>query len=393
MRVRVKALGVLLFMASGPLLLFGCKDERAKKLPPPPNVTIVHPHQKEVTRYLEYTGTTAALESVDIRARVSGFLQKICFQPRAKVKTGELLFVIDPRQYQAQVDESKAKLDAQKASSKLAQTELQISQQLESKEAISALRLEKQAAQRDVAKADVELALADLEKAKLNLEWTQVTSPIDGRVSRNLIDVGNLVGAEQKTLLTTVVNDSSVYAYFNISELDALPLIRAHAKSPDAPLSEQKIPVYMALADETDFPHEGQVDFADTKIDSSTGTLQIRGIFPNPEGVLMPGMFVRVRVPIEKKMTWLVPEVAIQYDQGGAYVMTVSPENVVQQLRVRRGTVVEGMQVIEEGLSGKEMVIVAGLQRARAGAKVLPVTGTEQSSQPVTAGPEVKQNK
>jgi RND family efflux transporter MFP subunit len=351
-------------------------------------VTVVHPHQKEVTRYLEYTGTTAALESVDIRARVSGFLQKICFEPRAKVKAGELLFVIDPRQYQAQVDQSKAKVDAQKASSKLAQTELQISQQLESKEAISALRLEKQAAQRDVAKADVELAQADLEKAKLNLEWTQVTSPIDGRVSRNLIDVGNLVGAEQKTLLTTVVNDSSVYAYFNISELDALPIIRAKADKLDEALAKQKIPVYLGLADEKDFPHEGIVDFVDTKLDSSTGTIQLRGIFPNPDGLLMAGMFVRVRVPIEKKMTWLVPEAAIQYDQGGAYVMTVSPENVVRQLRVRRGTVIEGMQVIEEGLSGKEIVIVAGLQRSKPGLKVNPVTKKSDAAQP----PGDKQN-
>lgn len=380
MRFHVKIIGIIL-IAAGAFLLLGCKDDKAKKALPSPDVTVFQPQQKEVTRYLEYTGTTAALESVDIRARVSGFLQKISFEPRAKVKAGEPLFVIDPRQYQAEVDQSKAKLEAQKAQSKLAQTELQIAQQLESKEAISALKLEKKAAERDVAKADVDLAQANLEKAKLNLEWTHVTSPIDGRVSRNLVDAGNLVGAEQKTLLTTVVDDSSVYVYFNMSELDALPIMRTRAKHPTGSLKEQNIPVYMALADEADYPHEGHLDFADTKVDSSTGTIQVRGILPNSDGLLMAGMFVRVRVPIEKKMSWLVPEVAMQYDQGGSYVMTVSPENVVQQLRVKRGTAMDGMQVIEEGLSGKEMVIVAGLQRARPGTKVNPVKGAAGAPQ------------
>lgn len=392
MRAYAKVIGMLL-IAAGPFLFAGCKDDKAKRVLPPPNVTVVEPQQKEVTRYLEYTGTTAALESVDIRARVTGFLEKICFEPRAKVKAGQLLFVIDPRQYQAEVDQAKAQLDAKKATSKLAQTELQISQQLESKEAISALRLEKQAAERDVTKADVELAQANLEKAKLNLEWTHVTSPIDGRVSRNLIDVGNLVGAEQKTLLTTVVNDSSVYAYFNLSELDALPLMRNRAKRETGALNEEHIPVYMALADEKDYPHAGHLDFADTKVDPSTGTIQLRGIFPNPGGLIVGGMFVRVRVPIEKKMAWLVPEEAIQFDQGGSYVMTVSPDNVVHQVRVKRGTVENGMQVIEEGLTGKEMVIVAGLQRIRVGSKVNPMKGSEGIQQPSDANRETSRKK
>ena len=392
MRAYARIIGMLL-VAAGPLVWVGCKDDKTKKVLPPPNVTVVQPQQKEITNYLEYTGTTAALESVDIRARVSGFLQKICFVPRAKVTAGQLLFVIDPRQYQAEVDQAKAQLEAKKAASKLAQTELQISQQLESKEAISSLRLEKQAAARDVTKADVDLAQANLEKANLNLEWTQVTSPIEGRVSRNLVDAGNLVGAEQKTLLTTVVNDSSVYAYFNLSELDALPLMRNRAKRETGSMADEHIPVYLALADERDFPHKGHIDFADTKVDPSTGTIQIRGIFPNPDGLLVGGMFVRVRVPIAKKMAWLVPEVAIQYDQGGSYVMTVTPENVVQQVRVKRGAVEDGMQVIEEGLTGKEMVIVAGLQRSRVGSKVNPSKGPEGVQQSPETNRETERQK
>jgi len=177
------------------------------------------------------------------------------------------------------------------------------------------------------------------------------------------------------------VNDSSVYVYFNASELDMLPIWRSSARIRDSSFAAQKIPVYMALADETDFPHKGFLDFADTKIDPSTGTLQMRGIFDNPDGLLMGGMFVRVRVPLEKKATWVIPEVALQRDQGGPYVLTVSSENVVEQRRVKVGTVVEGVQAIEQGLTDKDAVIAAGLQRARPGSKVNPVTSPPASPQ------------
>ena len=217
----------LLALAFLSLFLFAaCGQQPPKKAVRPPDVTVVKPVQREITKFLEYTGNTVALETVEIRARVAGFLQKMYFEPRAKVKEGDALFLIDPRQYEASVKEAQGKLDAKKASWKLAQTELQISQQLESKEAISALRLEKKVAERDSAKAEVDLAEADLDQAKLNLEWTQVTSPIKGRVSRNKVDIGNLVGATEKTLLTTVVDDDPIYAYFNVSELDLLPLLR-----------------------------------------------------------------------------------------------------------------------------------------------------------------------
>jgi multidrug efflux system membrane fusion protein len=365
---------IILLAASTASLLVSCDKHQAQKAPRPPDVTLANPVRQEVTRYLEYTGTTAALQSVDIRARVPGFLTKMCFQPRAKVKAGDLLFVIDPRHYEANVKEAKGKLDAQKAQSKLAQTELLIAQQLESKEAISALRLEKKAAERDVAGANVELANADLDKAKLDLEWTQVTSPINGRVSRNLVDVGNLVGATEKTLLTTVQDDESVYAYFNVSELDLLPLLRKFAKEkghPEKPAG--KVPVYMGLADETGYPHKGYFDFADTKVDSSTGTIQVRAIFPNPDGLLMAGLFVRVRVPVDKHQAVLIPDVAIQFDQGGKYVLAVDDENIVQRKAVKTGEKVGQMRVIEEGITPKDRVLAGGWQRARPGSKVHPL--------------------
>jgi multidrug efflux system membrane fusion protein len=352
-----------------PFLVCSCGKEPPKRVVRPPDVTIVQPVQREVPRYLEYTGTTAAVQTVDIRARVSGFLQKMYFEPRAKVKAGDLLFLIDPRQYEASVKQAKGKLDAQKASSKLAQTELQISQQLESKEAISALKLEKKAAERDVAQADVELAEAALDSAKLDLEWTRVTSPIKGRVSRNKVDIGNLVGATEKTLLTTVVDDDPIYVYFNVSELDLLPILRRLAKDPSSKPSV-KVPVYLGLADETGYPHEGHFDFAETTVDSSTGTIQVRGIFPNPDGLLMAGMFARVRVPVEVREVLLVPDIAVQFDQGGKYVLTVDDNDVVQQKRVKTAEQVEEMRVVAKGLTTKDRVITTGVLRARPGAKV-----------------------
>lgn len=366
-----------------------CSRTPAPKAIRPPDVTLGHPVKREVTRYLEYTGSTAPLQSVDIRARVPGFLTKMSFQPRAKVKAGELLFVIDPRQYEASVKEAKGKLDAKKAQSKLAQTEVQIAQHLESQEAISALKLEKKAAERDVAAADVELASADLDKAKLNLEWTQVTSPIKGRVSRNLVDVGNLVGATEKTLLTTVVDDESVYAYFNLSELDLLPIMRWLTKQKGwSGKPSGKYPVEMGLADEKGYPHKGYFDFADTKVDSSTGTIQCRGIFANPDGLLMGGMFVRVRVPVERRSVFLVPDVAVQFDQGGKYLLLVNDENVVEQRRIKTGEEVDRMRVIEEGVTSKDRVLVGGWQRARPGFKVNPIKTQPSSSQPKSEVPQ-----
>jgi membrane fusion protein, multidrug efflux system len=377
-------LDTFLIVSAIMLMLFSvtaCGRKGTPKAAKPPEVTVVEPTAKQVTKFLEYTGNTAPLESVEIRARVMGFLQKICFEPRARVKAGQLLFVIDPRQYQATAKEAAAKLEAQKAQSKLAQTELQIAQQLETKEAISALKLEKEARARDVAKADVDLADANLENANLNVEWTQVTSPIKGRVSRNMVDVGNLVGATEKTLLTTVVNDESVYAYFNISELDMLTVRRKAANNTD-PTTEmpKNWPVFVGLADEEGYPHEGRMDFADTKVDSSTGTIQVRAIFPNPDHMLLGGMFVRVRIPVENRQALLVPAVAVQFDQGGRYVLTVDDKNIVQQKRIQMGDAVDEMRVIEKGITPKDRVIVSGILRARPGFPVTPSAATASPS-------------
>ncbi len=371
-------------------VLSGCK-EPPKRVTAEPEVTVSRPIAQEVTKYLEYTGTTAALEAVDIRARVAGFLEKICFQPHAKVKAGDLLFVIDPRQYQATVNQAGATLEGKKADMKLAKTEEEMWKALEKKEAVSPLKLQEKTTRSDVSKAAVDQAQADLDNARLNLEFTQVTSPINGRVSRNLVDVGNLVGATEKTLLTTVVNDDSIYCYFNSNELDLLSVKRAHPGQVSAgDITSMNIKVFLGLADETGYPHEGLIDFFDTQIASATGTIQVRAVFANPDGFLIPGMFARLRIPVEKQAALLVPEVAVQFDQGGRYVLVVNEDKIVEQRRIKPGRTVEQMRVIETGLTPKDQVIVAGVQRARPGSKVNPVekpggtpqTGSKSQTEP-----------
>ncbi|MGO9121552.1 MAG: efflux RND transporter periplasmic adaptor subunit [Desulfomonilaceae bacterium] len=363
--------------------LSACRNEPVKKTAEPPSVTVSLPVQADAQKHLEYTGSTAALESVDIRARVAGFLEKVSFEPQQNVKKGDLLFVIDPRQYEAAVKKASAQLESTQATLKLAQIDEQIAKTLQSKDAISWLKLQEATAKSSVSTADVNLADANLEEAKLNLEYTQVISPIDGIVGRNLVDVGNLVGATEKTLLTTVVNDASIYCYFNVSALDLLSLKRHYQKGGNRqPVKFMQIPVLLGLEDEDGFPHKGNIDFTDNVVNQSTGTMQFRAIFPNTDGFLLPGMFARIRIPLKKSSSLLIPEVAIQSDQGGRYVLVVDNQDVVQQKRIKMGQEEEGMRVIKEGITPEDRVIVSGIQRARPGSKVNPTV-----SRPATPGP------
>ncbi len=350
------------------LLVLGCSSEPQVVQPPPPEVTVSRPLKKVVFRYLEYAGTLAAFQRVEIRARVQGFLEKINYKPGSTVNAGDLLFVIDPRPYQARVDQALATVEAKKAALNLAQVEYEKARQLESKDAISQIKLVEQTAKRDVANAELAQAQADLENSKLNLEYTQVKSPITGSVNRNLVDLGNLVGAQENTLLTTVLDDKSVYVYFSASEQDMMPLIRDREKTPD-----NRPKVFMSLSDEKDFPHEGYIDYADSEIDPSTGTLQIRAVFKNEKGLFVPGMFVRIRIPVQKMDALLVPEVSIQAGQAGKFVLVVGDDKIVEQRIVKPGQQEDRMRVILEGLQEKDWVIINGIRRARAGQPVKPI--------------------
>jgi len=381
----IPKIGCVLIVSAS--VLFGCgQGSDTLVQPPPPEVTISLPEKKEVTDYLEFTGNTKALEAVEIRARVQGFLDRINFDPGQRVKAGDLLFVIDPRPFQAKVDQQQATLNAKEASLELTKVKAEKAANLYKTASVSEITFLEEKANADVAQAQVGVAKADLEEARLQLDYTQVKSPINGRVDRNMVDLGSLVGAQEKTLLTNVVNDSSVYVYFNLSENDMLMLVRMYG----APTSNEKshkpeAPCYVALADETDFSRKGKIDFLGTQVDPSTGTLTLRAIFPNVDDILAQGLFVRVRVPLKKREAFLVPNLAVGLDQGGRYVLVVNKDNVVEQRPVQVGQQSGQSRVIEKGITKDDWVITNGMQRARPGSKVTPTRETKSS--PDSAGP------
>lgn len=360
-----------------------CEQKNTYVEPPPPKVTVAQPVQQEVIEYLEFTGTTRAYEQVEIRARVAGFLQSKHFTSGTVVEKDALLFKIDPTEYQALLNAAKADLNAANAQLKRAETEFARSEKLFRQKAGAEKDVVKWRGERDIARADVLRAKAKVERAQLNLSYTEVTTPISGRVSRNFVDVGNLVGEGEPTLLTTVTRFDPMYVYFNLNERDLLRVMAMHrqrvkekdydpAKESDA---QAEIALFLGLANEDGYPHEGIADFAESGVDPGTGTLQLRGSFENPGSspILIPGLFARLRMPIEKRdNALLVTERAIGADQGGNYLLAVSSENKVEKRMIRMGQLVDGLRVIEKGLQPGEWVIVKGIQRARPGAKVDP---------------------
>jgi RND family efflux transporter MFP subunit len=294
---------------------------------------------------------------------------------------GDLLFVIDPKEYQAEYNASQAELNAAEAMAHRAKIEYERAQRVYKQGAGRETDVVKWRGERDVARASIERAKAKLERANLNLGYTRITSPISGRISRNLIDVGNLVGEGEPTLLTMVTRYDPMYVYFNLNENDLLRALATHRKRmKEKGLEidrdsdrEAEIPLYLGISNEEGFPHEGVVDFAESSVDPSTGTLQLRGIFNNTEKTLVPGLFTRLRMPIsEQEKALLVAERAIGSDQGGRFILTVNSENVVEKRPIRMGQLVDGLRVIEEGVKPGELVVVNGLQRARPGGKVDP---------------------
>lgn len=364
--------------------MFTACDQRNEYVePPPPKVTVAKPLQQEVINYLEFTGTTRAFEEVEVRARVAGFLQRMEFTPGTKVEKGDLLFVIDPREYQAELNAARADLGSAEAKFKRAQAEFTRADKLFKQKAGAEKNVVKWRGERDIAKATVARAKAKVDQAGLDLSYTKVTAPITGRVSRNFVDMGNLVGEGEPTLLTRVTRNDPMYAYFNLNERDLLMAMAMLRKTVEEKgldrekdsVSKADLPVFLGLANEEGYPHKGIADFAESGVDTGTGTLQLRGVFPNPgrSPMLIPGLFTRLRMPIDKqKNALLVTERAIGADQGGRYLLVVNSENVVEKRPIRLGRLVDGLSVIEEGVQPGEWVVVNGLQRARPGAKVDP---------------------
>jgi membrane fusion protein, multidrug efflux system len=364
---------IIVFAVLG-LMLNACKQDQAQP-PPPPQVTVSKPIVKEIVEWDEYTGRLEAVDTVDVRARVSGYLESIHFKDGQTVKEGDLLFVIDPRPYQAELDRAEAELRLAQARLSLAENDLKRAQHLVSARAISEEEADTKASDEQVARATVEQARAVVNAAKLNVEFTQVRAPISGLISRKNVTVGNLInGGTGGTLLTTIVSLDPIYCYFEADEQSYLRYtsLEQEGKLPDQRHAQN--PAYMELSNETGYPHKGYVDFIDNRLDPNTGTIRGRGVFPNPGNTLTPGLFARMKITgsAEYKAV-LVPDEAVGSDQSQKYVMVVNPENTVEYRQVTLGPRVNGLRVVREGLGPEDRIIVNGLQRAMPGMKVSPV--------------------
>ncbi|MCI0462321.1 MAG: efflux RND transporter periplasmic adaptor subunit [Gemmataceae bacterium] len=355
---------------------------------PPPPVTVSQPLAREVTDYEDFTGRTEAVESVEVRARVWGYLAKINFKDGTEVKKDDVLFEIDPRPYQADLDQAAARVHVAEAQVKFAEAEYKRNIKLRSSGAVSAEDVEKSLAQRDSAKASLASGQADVAQKKLDLDFTKVIAPISGRASRTQITEGNLIqaGATGSTLLTTLVSMDPMYAYFDVDERTVLriqKLIR-EGKLPSTQVKDAKVPVLLGLANEEGHPHQGIIDFVDNKVDPSTGTIRVRGVFDNKERILTAGLFVRIRLPIgNPHQALLVTERALGTDQGQKFLYTINDKNEVVFRPVNLGALHDGLRVIAEGLKQGERVIVNGLQRVRPGATVDPKV-VDMPTQPVS---------
>ena len=367
--------------------------------PPPPEVTVTKPVTKEITDYFEFPGQTAAVGEVEVRARVTGYLVKVNFEDGQNVKKGELLYEIDPRPYQAALDRAQGELARLHALLEKAKADLSRSERLRPSGAVSQDEYELHKANLKVHEASIQTAEAAIRDAQLNLGFTKITSPIDGRVSRTRITEGNLIqpGTNDAAVLTMVVTTNPLYVYFNVDEeallkYQSLALRKGRQLHPKR-LKDLKIPVEIGLADEEGFPHAGIIDFADNKIDRTTGTLRVRGIFKNDKEYLTPGLFVRVRIPFgDPHRSLLVPEEAIGRDQRERYLVTVNKENAVEEYRkVKVGTLRKGMMVIESGIGPDDWVIVKGLQRAKPKMEVTPqYPGQKAVAELPSSAPPVK---
>ena len=368
--IRRAALPALLLIA----LLAACKDEQrnAYVAPPPPPVTVATPEVRTVTDFIELTGTTQAIATVQLVARVQGFLEQVHFQDGQNVKKGDLLFTIQQNTYQAQLQQAQSQLESVQAQLLHAQTEFDRYSGLFKQKAASAVDVDTWRANRDQAQAGVLGAQAQLEIAQINLGYTTVTAPFDGRMGRHLIDAGNLVGTDGQTKLAEINQIDPIYAYFTINERDLLRIRAERAKAGKAGVPADQI-LELGVANEQGFPHQGKLDFAAITLTPGTGTLELRGIFPNPSYELLPGLFARIRGPLgERPDALLVPQTAIGRDQAGAYLLTVGAEDVVQRTGVQLGQTVGALQVVESGLAATDRVIVDGLVRAVPGRKVAP---------------------
>jgi membrane fusion protein, multidrug efflux system len=359
-------------------VLAGCDGRpAASSPPPPPAVTVSRPLQKTITEWDEYTGRFIAVETVEVRARVSGFIDSIHFKDGQIVKKGDLLFVIDPRPYRIAVEQAKAEVERARSRLQIATLDVERAAPLVRSQTVTEREFDtRRSTQREAAGAVASLEAA-LKQAELNLEWTEVRAPISGRISDKRVDAGNLItsGANGATPLTVIVSLDPIHFVFDGSEADFLHYLRL-AASGARPLSRDvQNPVSVRLADETEYKHHGRMNFVDNTLNPKTGTIRGRAVFDNKDGLLTPGFFGRLRLFGGEHEALLVPDNAIMSDQSRKIVLSVAEDGTVGTKLVELGPIVDGLRVIRSGLAPTERIIIEGLQRARPGQKVTPEDG------------------
>ncbi len=371
LRPNLPLLGLLAATLLG--LLAGCETRSNEFVPPPPpKVTVAQPVTQPVRDYVEFTGTTRPTATVDLRARVNGYLREINFEDGAIVHKDDILFLIEQKPFRVAVQAAQAQLQKAEASLQLEQATYARTSELVQRRAVSPQDLDVQKAKLATAQADVAAAEATLTLAQQQLDYTEVRAPITGRIGRHLVDIGNLVTAEQ-TLLATIESIDPIHAYFYISEAELLRF-RTMLRNKQLPDPEKHPPqLELQLANETDFGYHGHLDFRQLSVDPETGTIMRRGAFPNPDNALVPGLFVRIRAGLgEPAPKLLVDSRALGADQRGDFVLVVNGKNEVEHRPVKLGIAVGNLQVVEEGLAAGEWIVVNGLQRARPGSTVDP---------------------
>ncbi|QPF85460.1 efflux RND transporter periplasmic adaptor subunit [Bradyrhizobium genosp. L] len=371
-RLRSTTPARIAFATSAFVSLSAC-DQNSFVPPPPPKVDVALPVQRAITRYLDATGNTAPIKSVDLVARVQGFLQSINYKDGSFVKEGTTLFTIEPETYKLKLEQAQAAEAGAQATVKQAEADFKRQSDLVQRQAVSQATLDTSTSTRDNAQANLQQAQVNTRIAAVNYGYTNVAAPFEGIVSNHLVSVGELVGAASPTQLATIVQLDPIYVNFNVSEQD-VQRVRDEARRRGISIDEiRQLPIEVGLQTETGYPHKGKLDYIAPTVNQSTGTLPVRGLVPNSDRALLPGFYVRVRVPFDKQdNALLVPDTSIGSDQAGRYVLVVNADNVVEQRKVTTGPLDDGLRVIESGLKGEDRVVTAGLLRAIPGQKVDP---------------------
>ena len=371
---RLRGAAVAGLAIAGVLALAACKKENTYSPPPPQEVGVATPLNQKVTPYLEATGNTVAYNSVDLQARVEGFVQEINYKDGAQVKKGDVLFVIEPAPYEAKLKQAQSQVQATQASLTQATNEYNRQLALTSKGYATASNLDVQKAARDSASAQLLDNQAGVSIAAINLSYCSVSAPFDGTVTAHQVSVGELVGVTGPTELATIVQLDPIYVSFNLSEQDVLRIRQALVAHNTTIAKLGDIPIAVGLMTEQGFPHQGKLDYVAPTIDSTTGTLQVRAIFDNADHMLLPGFFTRVRIPMLLKTgeALLVPDSALGTNQAGNYLLVLNKDDVVEQRSVATGQLFGALREITSGISADDRVVVDGIARAVPGEKVAP---------------------